>query len=176
MKNINWAYVVGGILLILGSILAFTHPLDTFITLAVMFGVITIARGIMLILDYNKLRKLSYSRANFALVLAVFLIILGIIFLVSPTLSAVVLTVAVAIWFILDAIHGLANAEIYKGISNWLYPLGIVLNILLLIFGIILLFNPIITLLSIAFLVGCALMIVGLIYLVYGFTGQSERI
>lgn len=174
MKNINWMYVIGGIILIVGGIFSFANPLATFITLAVMMGVVTIARGIMLILDYDKLRKLNRSRANFSLVLAVFLIILGNIFLVSPGLSVILLTVAVAIWFILDAIHGLANVGIYKGLSNWLYTLGIVLNILLLVSGVILLFNPVITLFSISFLVGCALMIIGLIYTVYGFVGQSK--
>ena len=174
MKNINWVYVVGGILLIVGSIFSFTHPLATFATLAVMLGVVTIARGIMLILDYNKLKKLSPSRANFSLVLAVFLIILGIIFFANPSFSVIVLTFAVAFWFILDAIHGIANAGMYKEIGNWPYTLGIVLSILLLISGIILLFNPVITLLSIPFLIGCALMVIGLIHIVYGFVGQSK--
>ncbi len=71
MKNINWIYVIGGILLIIGSIFSFTHLLATFVTLAVMLGIVTIARGIVLILDYSKLKKLSSSRANFSLVIAV---------------------------------------------------------------------------------------------------------
>ncbi len=174
MKNINWIYVIGGILLIIGSIFSFAHPLATFVTLAVMLGIVTIARGIVLILDYSKLKKLSSSRANFSLVIAVFLIILGIIFFANPGLSVVALTLAVALWFILDAIHGIANAGRYKEIGNWPYTLGIVLNILLLISGIILLFNPVITLFSIPFLIGCALLVGGLIHIVYGFVGQSK--
>lgn len=175
MKNINWVYVIGGIILIIGSIFSFTHPLATFATLAVMLGIVTIARGIILILDYNQLKKLNSSRANFSLVIAVFLIILGIIFFANPGFSVVVLTLAVAFWFILDAVHGIANAGMYKEMGNWPYALDIVLNILLLISGIILLFNPVITLFSIPFLIGCALMVGGLICAVYGFIGQSER-
>jgi len=174
MKNINWAYVIGGIILIIGSIFAFTNPLATFVTLAIMLGIAAIARGIMLILDYNKLKNISHAKANFSLILAVFLIILGIIFFVHPSLSVIVLTFAIALWFIFDAIYGLANSGDYKAVANWLYVLVIVFNILLLISGIILLFNPLITLLSIPLLVGFSLMLVGLTYTIYGFVGQAK--
>lgn len=174
MSRINWMSVIGGIILIVGSIFAFANPLATFATLAVMLGIITIVRGIMLIRDYDRMRESSHFKANYTLILAIFLIILGVIFLLRPSFFMNIFAFAVAIWFILDAVQGLSNAGIYRLLNNGIYVFNIVLNVLLLIAGIVLLFNPMITWISVPFLIGFSLMVSGLIYVVYGFVGQSK--
>lgn len=174
MGKIDWISAIGGIILIIGGIFAFANPLATFTTIAAMLGIIAIIRGIMFILDYLKTKESNRFKANYMLIIAIFLIILGIIFLLRPSFFMSIFAYAVAIWFILDAVQGLVNSGIYRLLSSRIYAFNIVLNLLLLIAGIILLFNPMITWISVPFLIGFSLLVVGLIYVVYGFVGKSR--
>ncbi|MBP8614252.1 MAG: DUF308 domain-containing protein [Firmicutes bacterium] len=171
MKKTDWMAVLGGIVMILLSILVLSHPGSTITTLAAIVGVVSIVRGIMFIVDYNSIKDLSHGRATFSLFMGILLIVLGGLFLVGPEFILNVFVYIAAIWFIAEAIQNLVATGAYKNVSNSLYVFSVTLNVLLLVGGVVLLFKPDIIWLSISMIIGILLMIAGLGYLVHGFTG-----
>jgi uncharacterized membrane protein HdeD (DUF308 family) len=85
-------------------------------------------------------------------------IIIGIIMLAMPNLLATIFTIALGIWIILSSINIISiSISVSKGVSNWY--LWFLLGIIDLICGVIILFNPFASSISIVVLAGIVLMI-----------------
>ncbi len=171
MKKIDWMAVLGGIVMILLSILVLSHPDSTITTLAAIVGVVALVRGIMFLVDYNSVKDLSHGRATLSLFLGILLIVLGVLFLIGPEFVLNIFVYIAAIWFIAEAIQNLVASSSYKDMNNSFYVFRVTLNVLLLIGAVILLFRPDIVWLSVSVIIGILLMIAGLGYLVNGFIG-----
>ncbi|MZM07541.1 hypothetical protein GT958_09365, partial [Bifidobacterium pseudocatenulatum] len=74
-----------------------------------------------------------------------------------------------AVWFIADSVFALLAADLAKGVSNGYYWFTVIVNILGIILGIMLLFNPISSALTLSFLVGFYFMLFGITHIVYAF-------
>ena len=74
-----------------------------------------------------------------------------------------------AIWFIMDSIGELIVSDVFKSLSSGYYWFKIIMNVLGLILGIMMLFNPIISALTISFLVGLYFLTAGIDFIVTSF-------
>jgi len=171
MKKIDWTAVLGGIVMILLSILVLTHPGSTISTLAAIVGIVAIVRGIMFFVDYNDTKDTSHGQATWYLFLGILLTVLGVLFLIGPEFILNIFVYIAAIWFIAEAIQNLVASSEYKEVGNYIYSINMVLNILLLIGGIVLLLKPDIVWLSVSVILGILMLIAGIGYLVHGLTG-----
>ena len=169
MKKIDWMAVLGGIVMIILSILILTNPDSTIAALAAIVGVVAVVRGIMFLVDYNKSKDLSHGRATLSLFLGILLIVLGVLFLIGPEFILSIFVYIAAIWFIAEGIQNLVAIRSHENTNNSFYLVRVILNILLLIGAVILLFRPDIAWLSVTVITGILLMIAGLGYLVNGF-------
>jgi uncharacterized membrane protein HdeD (DUF308 family) len=176
MRKTNWIDILTGFIMIIASIFAFTNPNATITTLAMIAGIIIMLRGIVLIFDYIRLRKIlsvmTAMNTSFTLVFGIILILFGSILLITPSFFITLFAVVIAIWCITDAIQGLALVHIYKEIHPGLFIFGIIFNLLLLTCGLMLVLKPIIAIFSLSFLLGCSLMLAGIRHMVYGITGE----
>lgn len=179
MENIykfNRSSLLCGIILVIGSMFALSNPAATFLTLAVMLGVAAVARGIMLIAAYFRIKNLTSFRMKISLVWGILLAVIGVILLFKPASAVGLFAYVVAFWFIVDALSNLLNAGILRPFGTGLFIFNIVLNILLLISGIILLFNPLIVGLSISLIIGVSLMISGIEHILLAFFNTEQYI
>ena len=103
------------------------------------------------------------------LVIGIIDILVGIFFLFNIGAGVVALPFVFAIWFIADSILALFTADLAKGYSTGYYWFTVIINILGVVLGCILLFNPISSALTLSFLVGFYFMIFGINHIVYAF-------
>lgn len=169
MKKTDWMSIVGGIVMIILSILILSHPDSTIAVLAAIVGVVAIVRGIMFLIDYKNSRDLSHGRATLPLFWGILLIVLGALFMIGPEFLLNIFVYIAAIWFIAEAIQNLVAIRSHENTNNSFYLVRVILNVLLLIGAVILLFRPDIAWLSVTVITGILLMIAGLGYLVNGF-------
>ena len=54
-KKFDWISLLVGFVLVIGGVFSLSHPLSTFLTLAIMLGIVVLVRGIMLIVAFFKL-------------------------------------------------------------------------------------------------------------------------
>lgn len=165
----NWRALLCGVILIIGSVIAMSNPAATFLTLAIMLGVMAIIRGALLIYAYFRLKSLTTLKLKISLVWGILLAVIGIIFLLKPVFAMDIFAYVAAFWFILDALNNLMYAGLFRPFGTGLFVFNIILNILLLISGVILLFNPVIFGLSISLMVGISLMISGIEHILLAF-------
>lgn len=139
---------------ILGLIMV-VYPGISIKTMGIIVGIYMIIHGIVLVaLDFKA--NMNYVPFD-GIVSGILFIILGILLLAMPGVVSVALTLALGIWIISTSVSAIRLALVVKGKdSNWL--LILLFGILDLIAGIIILFNPFESTISITILVGAIIM------------------
>lgn len=155
-KKINLGYFLLGILYLIVSLLAFRNPTGSLLSIAIVFGITFIIKGIYEIL---------FSKRSFLLILVSIIdIMLGILLITKIGVSLVILPYIFSISFIANSIFGVFTSSMIKGTSKFERYFLIVLNILGIFAGIFLLYNPISSVLTLTFIVGAYFMMVGIQY------------
>lgn len=169
-KRLGWANLIVGIIFIIASITAFKNPEDNIKAIVLILSITAISKGIMEIFIRSKIKKITGFQSRTMIVTGILDIGLGVLLLFNLSAGAKVVLYIFALWFIIDAIEGLLVLDIAKYIGDGYYYFTLIINILGIIIGIYLLFNPQGSALTIAFLLGFNLMIVGIWNIIKAFT------
>ena len=162
-----WLVVLRGGLAILFGVLAFVWPSITWLTLIVMFGVYAIVDGIIAIVSGLSKTKES-SRWWTFLVEGLLGIGAGIVALVWPGLTSLVLIYMIASWAIITGILEIAAAiRLRNEIANeWVLGLGGLVSIGL---GVLLFFEPVAGGLAIIWTIAAYALVFGVLLVILGF-------
>jgi uncharacterized membrane protein HdeD (DUF308 family) len=162
-----WLVVLRGLLAILFGVLAFVWPAITWLTLIVMFGVYAIVDGIVAIVS-GLSRTRETPRWWTFLVEGLLGIGAGIVALVWPEVTSLVLIYMIASWAVITGILEIAAAvRLRNEISNeWLLGLGGLVSIGL---GILLFFQPAAGGLAIIWTIAAYALIFGVLLVFLGF-------
>lgn len=134
-KIFNASIVTSAIILVLGIFL-FIQP-DTIIhMISIILGVIILIPGITALLNYFKTK---YSPN---LVTGVVTVIIGIILIVNTKLVASILPFILGIYFVINGINRLQYALELKKDSTTSYLISLIISILIIVCGILFVFNP----------------------------------
>lgn len=174
-EKLNWISLLVGIILVAGSIFVFRKPAETFLTLSSILGIVAMVRGIILLANYYRNKDLTTFKAKFNLSLGVLLTIIGIVLLFRPAFAAYVFAYTVAIWFIADSARNLVRSNLLKIVDSRFYMFHIVMNMLLLIAGIVLLFNPFIIGVALSLIIGISLLVLGIEYVTFAFFSSQIK-
>ena len=162
MKKTDWPMLVVGIILFVGGILALANPGGTLAALEVMLGIVALFEGVMLALNYYKIKKYTGFGAKMGSWFGVLLVVLGLLLVLWPTGMATIFTYFIAIWFIVDAVKDLTMSwPMRLHFSRGLYVTTLVLNILTLVGGVVLLFNPGLLQTTMGVIIGISLLLSG---------------
>ncbi|WP_430611688.1 HdeD family acid-resistance protein [Enterococcus sp. DIV0876] len=165
----NWAYFILGILFIFVSLISFRDPTSSLVTIVYVFAITAILKGIFELFVRRKLHEYTNQKSTMLIVLGIFDLLVGILLLFNISAGLVALPFVFAGWFLVDSIAALVTAGVYKERSSGYYWFHVIVNILGILLGIMLLFNPISSALTLAFLVGFYFMIIGISLIVYAF-------
>lgn len=168
-----WLIVLRGILAILFGVLAFVWPALTWLTLIILFGVYAIVDGIVAIV--TGLGKAKDSSRWWAFLLEGLLGIgAGIVALVLPELTTLVLIYMIAIWAVITGILEIAAAvRLRDEISNeWVLGLSGFISMAL---GILLFVQPAAGGLVIIWTIAGYALVFGILLVILGFRLRSWR-
>lgn len=149
--------------IILSSIAAFIIGLIMAVVPNLSLQVIGITIGIYAIIHGITLITLNFVAHNvyvpfYGIASGILSIIVGLILVAMPNILSVIFAIALGIWIILSSVNVISIAvTVKKTVSNW--SLWLLLGIIDLICGIIILFNPFASSLSIVVLGGIIIMI-----------------
>lgn len=136
---------------------------------SIIFGIGAILKGIYEIWLRQTVTNLLNHRSVWLLVMAILDIILGLIFLFFHGIGVLTIAYIFAIWFIVDSIGQLQVANFYRQFGKGYYWLLIVLNILCIIIGVVLLFNPMLSAFTLVWLIATFLILIGITAIVAAF-------
>ncbi|MGM0214043.1 HdeD family acid-resistance protein [Enterococcus sp. AZ109] len=168
-RGFNWSSLILGILFIIVALLSFQDPIGNLVAIVIVIGAFAIIKGLFEIFVRNRVKELTGYQSKMPIVIGVIDIIIGVFLLFNIGAGVITLPFLFAFWFLFDSILGLLTAGSARTFSNGYYWFTVVVNIIGILLGIYLLFNPLSSVLTLSFLVGAYFMLVGITEIIYAF-------
>ncbi len=169
-----WLFLIRGILAIVFGILAFMWPALTVLVLTLLWGAYAVADGIMALWAAFAGQQGTRGNRWWLALLGVLGIVAGIIAFTSPGVAAIALLVVIAFWAIVAGIAQIVGAiRLRHEITDeWLLGLS---GVLLLLFGLALIFQPVSGILSIVWLISLGSLVFGILTVMFAFKLRRYR-
>lgn len=170
-RKFDWFSLIIGILWIILGAAAISSPSTAISVIAVFVGIGALAKGIYTLWFRRGIQVLTGSdnRMTLMIVSAIIDIVLGIIFLFRIHFGFGIIAYLFAFWFIFDSILQLIIDHFFKALNRSYFDILIVLNVVTLILGIVLLFNPILSIYTLIGIVAFYLFLIGIIKIIQAF-------
>ena len=162
MKNMRWNFCITGIILIILGVLTFRYPVEAIMTAGFFIGCGLIASGL------NYFSGWYFFRLKRFIALGLLDLLAGVIMILQPGLSAFLMPFVIGLWLLSTGIARTCAAFWLGGakIQGWWYML---LNGLVLIISALLMCaSPLISAISIMYLLAGILIIDGILEIVEG--------
>lgn len=166
-RKIDWGSLVLGILFVLVSLISFRDPVGNLVAIVIVFAIFAILKGLFELFLRSRVKELTGYKGKMPMVIGIIDLLIGIFFIFNISAGVVALPYVFAVWFIIDSVLALFTADLFRGISEGHYWFTVVINVLGILLGIMLLFNPLSSALTLSFLVGFYFMVVGINQIVY---------
>ncbi|TSO26031.1 DUF308 domain-containing protein [Lactobacillus sp. LL6] len=157
----DWGALIAGVLMVVVAFLLMRHPGKSLHAFVLLFGILSIVQGFVWFAAYSRFRGF-FSRSWVTIVSGILDIIIGVLFLCSYDIGALTIAYLFAIWFFVDSVVGIAFSWHLKDISTGYFVFSLIMNILSLIIAIFLIFNPVIAMISLVWLVSFWLLVFGI--------------
>lgn len=167
--GMDWGSLVLGILFVLTALISFQNPAGNLIAIVMVFAIFAIIKGIFEIFARNRMKELLGYKAYAPIILGIIDILIGVYLLFNLNIGVAVLPFVFAIWFLFDSIFGLFTLDFAKRVSTGYFWFTLIVDVLGIILGVMLLFNPLSSALTLSFLVGFYFMMFGISNIVYAF-------
>ncbi len=147
--------------------ISFRDPVGNLVAIVIVFAIFAILKGLFELFLRSRVKELTGYKGKMPMVIGIIDLLIGIFFIFNIGAGVVALPYVFAVWFIIDSVLALFTADLFRGISEGHYWFTVVINVLGILLGIMLLFNPLSSALTLSFLVGFYFMVVGINQIVY---------
>lgn len=176
-RGLGIVELILGILLILLGLFTFLHPSSVLGGIAAVYGAIALITGIADIVFYAKMERRTGFGPVVSLVTGILSVIAGILILFNLSAGAWLVATLFPIWFLAHCISRLAQLPFTRMTSgSAAFWFSLVLNILGLVLGVLLLANPVLSILSSGWIIGAYLIALGMDSLFYALSLLSNRL
>lgn len=173
-SDIGWTELLVGIILIILGIFVIKQPVGIITWIVVVCGLIAILSGIADIVLYVKMERFTGFGPVISLVTGILGVMAGFMLMVHPGAGTWVIAMILPIWIIAHCISRLSHLQYMKmHFGSTYYTISLILNIFGLIVGILLVFRPMVTILSMGVLVGAYLILEGIECIVTAIGGRK---
>ena len=162
--KLKWSSLIMGTLLLIVAVIIFSYPVKNFYTLTWLIGLLILINGVIQLLFRRAARALAGSGSGLIVVIGIIDIIFGLLVIFNVGASSTFFIFMFAAWFIVSSVIGLMT--ISK--QNRLKGLSIIVNVLGLLLGIILLFNPMMGMILVSTMIAITFAILGVTYVIDG--------
>ncbi len=163
-----WIPVLLGALLVVSSFYIAAQPVEAFIGLTLLFGWLIIFNGISNIVFALRNRNF-FEGWQWNLMFGIFETVLGIILIFQPHLSAESLMLFTGFWLMFSAISRISFSWVLKKMSVQDWWLSLISGIIMLIFSVLIIINPVFAVISIVYLISIPIAILGFLAILFGF-------
>ena len=175
-SGFGWLELILGILLVILGIFSMINPNTALTGIVIVYGIAAIVIGISDIMMYVRVERYTGFGPMVSLIGGILSVMSGVMLLVYPNAGKWVLSLLFPIWFIAHCISRLAHLSSMRiYMENFAYYLTLILNILGLISGFMMIFHPFVSLLSVSYIIGLHLILLGIDCIVIAFSKISSN-
>lgn len=169
----DWGQFITGILFLIAAFVVMRYPLATLKTVTFIFAVVAIIRGIAILAGYSTLRQLTGKLAWVSLLMGIFDLVIGVIFLVNSNFGVATITMMFAIWFLVDSVSSLFNVGHLRIAGTGWFVLYLVLDILAVIVSLMLFMQPVVAAITLVTLLSMFFVLFGIECIVLAFARRN---
>lgn len=162
--KLNWSSLIIGTLLLIIAVIIFSNPVQNFYTLTWLIGLLIMIGGVIQLLFRRAAKEVMGVNTTLILINGVIDLIFGILVVFNVGASSAFFIFMFAFWFIFSSIMGLFTISQQPRLR----ALSIIINILGIIFGIILLFNPMMGMVFVSTMIALTFATLGITYVIDG--------
>lgn len=167
-KQMWWLVLIRGILAVLFGVVALVWPGITVWALVVVFGIYAIVDGVVLV--YHSIRdRARLDGWGWWLAMGLVSIAAGIVALVWPAATALVVLYIIAFYAILFGVTGIIGALSFRKVPNSGWGWSLVAGVLAVLLGVVLLIFPGSGIISLIWLLGIYAILFGVLLIVVAF-------
>lgn len=169
--GVNWGALILGILFLLGSFYAFMNPATSVQAASVFLSIMIIVYGVAEIVSFFRLRQLDEAGCLiwFDLIAGIFGIAAGVYLMANPMLATTIMTILFSVWFLFIFIRSFFTLRVIRQFSTLLFWISLVINILGVIVGVLLIFNPLSAFITFSQLIALGLLFGGVTLVINAF-------
>lgn len=169
----DWGQFITGILFLIAAFVVMRYPLATLKTVTFIFAVVAIIRGMAILAGYSTLRQLTGKLAWVSLLMGIFDLVIGVIFLVNSNFGVATITMMFAIWFLVDSVGSLFNVGHLRIAGTGWFVLYLVLDILAVIVSLMLFMQPVVAAITLVTLLSMFFVLFGIECIVLAFARRN---
>lgn len=139
IKSMYKTSIIFSVILFLIGLFLLINPTTTLHAISYLIGIILIVWGIIPVITFFS-NKETQNYLEFSFIIGVFSLIFGIIVMINPDIIGSIIPFLIGIWMIINGLTKLYYAINLNKENN--ATMSIVISSLILVFGIILIFNP----------------------------------
>lgn len=161
-SGFGWIEFISGLCMFLLGIFTIFRPQSMFTWFVAIYGLLAIVTGICDIVFYIKAERYTGFSPIISLISGILSVMAGAVLLAHPGIGKVILSVLFPLWFIAHCISHLTHLNTIRFIAGKAcYYISLVMNVLGLVLGIMMLFQPAFAFVTAGTLVGIYLIAVG---------------
>ena len=175
-SRFGWMELIVGILLILLGMYSIVRPGSMLTGIVMIYGAVAVITGIADLVFYMRVGHHIGFGPTISLVTGVLSVMTGFMLLVYPGAGKWVLSMLFPIWFIAHCISGLSHLNIIRYMAcRFIFYSTMILNMIGLVLGILMIFRPVYTIISVGWIIGFYLILLGInsIVIAVGKTGSE---
>ena len=169
----DWGQFITGILFLIAAFVVLRYPLATLKTVTFIFAVVAIIRGIAILAGYSTLRQFTGKLAWISLLMGIFDLVSGLVFLLSAGFGMVTITMMFAIWFLVDSVGSLFNVGHLRIAGTGWFILYLILDILAVIVSLMLFMQPVVAAVTLVTLLAMFFVLFGIECIVIAFARRN---
>lgn len=162
--KLKWSSLIMGTLLLIVAVIIFSYPVKNFYTLTWLIGLLILINGVIQLLFRRAARAIAGSGSGLIVVIGIIDIIFGLLVIFNVGASSTFFIFMFAAWFIVSSVIGLMTISKQSRLKG----LSIIVNVLGLLLGIILLFNPMMGMILVSTMIAITFAILGVTYVIDG--------
>lgn len=139
VKKMNMTSIIFSIMFILIGVFLLARPEDAIHLVSYALGIILILWGIISVVQFVT-DKESQNYLDFGFITGVFMFIFGLIVLIKPNTIASIIPLLLGVWMLINGVTKLSYALTLNKNNN--AAGSIIISVLIIILGILLIFNP----------------------------------
>src|SRR5699024_4267869 len=142
--GIRWSSLLIGVFFLIIGVFIISFPEENLFAITWLIGILFVINGFIEIFVRRIMKQATQKVSNLLIVLGIINIIIIMLILFNVVISTTFIFYLFAIWFIINAVLSLFTITPAEGSNKRFHMVSILLNIIEIILGVILLFNPLI--------------------------------
>src|SRR5688500_17395411 len=148
--RIRWSRLLIGVFFVIIGVFIISFAEENLFAITWLIGIVFVINGLIEIFVRRNMNQATQKGSTLLIVLGIINIIIGMLILFNLVTSTTFIVYLFAIWFIINAVLNIFTITPAEGSNKRFRMVSILLNIIEIILGVILLFNPLIAAVIIA--------------------------